>query len=143
MKLVLAVLADFASVTQDGKLNILGIFHELNPPVLPFPFPQMFLVASFEAEPAEYGKRHSMRVVLRDKNDDNAEMLSLEGEVQTPKPARPEAVGYVNQAIGLSGVTFEHAGDYVFSILVNGEEKATVPLRVNEVGNDTSGGPDV
>jgi hypothetical protein len=143
MKVALAVLADFASVTQDGKLNILGIFHEVKPPFLPFPFPQMFLVASFEAEPADYGKHHSIRVILRRKNDDGTEILSLDGEMQTPNPTRPGATGYVNQVVGLSGVTFERAGDYLFSILVNGEGKATVPLHVYEAERDPIGGSDV
>ena len=32
-----AVLADYANVSQDGKLNIMGIFQEINPSFLPFP----------------------------------------------------------------------------------------------------------
>src|SRR5215217_3944288 len=48
MEVKLAVLADYANVSQDGKLNIMGIFQEINAPSLPFPLPQMFLVVPFE-----------------------------------------------------------------------------------------------
>lgn len=44
MDVNLALLADYANVSQDGKLNIMGIFQEVNPPVLPFALPQMYLV---------------------------------------------------------------------------------------------------
>jgi hypothetical protein len=35
MEVTLAVLADYANVTGSGKLNVMGIFGEVNPPVLP------------------------------------------------------------------------------------------------------------
>jgi len=35
MRVKLAVLADYASITREGKLNILGIFDEINPQQLP------------------------------------------------------------------------------------------------------------
>ena len=35
MDVTVAVLADYANVSQDGKLNIMGIFQEINPPMLP------------------------------------------------------------------------------------------------------------
>ncbi len=142
MRVTLAVLADHANVTQDGKLNIIGIFQEVNPPFLPFPLPQIFLVATFEAEPPDYGREQSIRVALRAKNGGDSEMLALEGQALVPQPTRPGGPVYLNQALGLSGVTFERAGDYEFSISVEGEEKATVPLRVNKVRRDLAGGPD-
>jgi hypothetical protein len=89
MKATLAVLADYANVTQDGKLNIMGIFHEVNAPFLPFPLPQMFLVASFKVESAEYGKEQLIRLALRDKNGGDSEMLYLEGQAQAPQPTSP------------------------------------------------------
>jgi hypothetical protein len=143
MKLELAVLADFASLTQDGKLNILGIFHEVNPPMLPFPLPQLYLVTSFEAESEDYGKQRLIRVVLREENDVGAEMLAIEGLAQVPQPTRSGEIVLVNHVLGLSGVTFERAGAYEFSISVDGEGKAAVSLRVTDVADDPRGDPNV
>jgi len=126
----LAVLADYANVSQDGKLNIMGIFQEVNPPVLPFPLPQMYLVVSFAAEPAEFDTVKDIKIALLD-NDGN-EMLALEGRAQVPRPQRPGMRAYMNELIGLSGITFERAGDFAFAILVGGETKETVSLHVNE-----------
>jgi hypothetical protein len=130
VEVTLAVLADYANVSQDGKLNIMGIFQEVNPPVLPFPLPQMFLVVSFEAGPAEFGSRKNVRIALLD--NDGSEMLALEGQVDVQRPPRPGRRAYINQVIGLNGITFPRAGDYAFSILVGGETKEAVGVHVNE-----------
>jgi hypothetical protein len=37
-----------------------------------------------------------------------------------------------DQIIGLQNVIFEKPGDYQFAILVNGETKKTVPLKVRQ-----------
>ena len=126
----LAVLADYANVSQDGKLNIMGIFQEINPPFLPFPLPQMYLVVSFSAGPAEIGTVRNLRIPLL--HSDGQELLAMEAQMTIPRPNRPGSRAYINQTIGLAGVTFERPGDYAFSILVGDDEKATVPLHVND-----------
>ena len=136
MDVNLAVPADYANVSQASKLNIVGIFQEVNPPVLPFALPQMYLVISFVAGPAEFGSVKNIRIVLLD-NDGN-EMLALEGQAQVPRPPRPGRRAFINQVIGLNGITFQRPGDYAFSILVGGETKETVGLHVNEP--NTGGG---
>jgi hypothetical protein len=131
----LAVLADYANVSQDGKLNIMGMFEEVNPPFLPFPVPQMYLVVSFVAGPAEFNSTKNIRIALLD-NDGN-EMLALEGQVPVQRPARPGRRAFINQVVGLNGVRFERSGDYEFAILIGGEQRGTATLHVNEP--DTGG----
>ena len=126
----LAVLADYANVSQDGKLNIMGIFQEVNPPVLPFALPQMYLVISFEAGPAEFGSTKNVRIALLE--SDGSEMLALEGQTEVPRPPRPGSRAFMNQVIGLNGITFQQPGDYAFSILVGGETKETIGLHVHK-----------
>jgi hypothetical protein len=126
-----AVLADYANVSQDGKLNIMGIFQEINAPELPLQLPQMYLVLSFTAGPAEFGLVRDIRVVLL--HSDGQEVFALEAQMQVPNAARPGRRAYINETIGLAGVPFQQAGDYAFSILVGDDEKATVPLYVNDL----------
>jgi hypothetical protein len=136
MDVKLAVLADYANVAQNGKLNIMGIFQEINAPSLPFQLPQMYLVLTFEAGGAEFGQQKLLRIVLLD--SDGNEKIALEGEVQVPRPPRRGSRAYINEAIGLAGVPFEKAGDYEFAILVSGETKQSVPLHVNDLSNGGS-----
>ena len=129
MDVNLALVADYANVSQDGKLNIMGIFQEVNPPFLPFQLPQMYLVISFEAGPAEFDSVKNIRVALLD-NDGN-ELLALVGQVQVPRPPRPGRRAFINQVVGLNGVRFVRPGDYEFSILIGGETRGTTPVHVN------------
>jgi hypothetical protein len=135
----LAILADYASVAHDGKLNVMGIITEVNTQQLPFALPQMYLVFSLEAEPREYGKESPVRVVLRYENGEGGQILDLQGALQVPQPERPGRV-IANQLIGLGGVTLERAGTYTFSISVGEEEVVAVPLDVNVVGDELTGG---
>lgn len=136
MEVTVAVLADYANVSKDGKLNIMGIFQEVNAPELPYQLPQMYLVLSFTAGPAEFASVKNVRVVLL--HSDGQEVFSLRAQMQVPNAARPGRRAYINETIGLAGVPFQQAGDYAFSILVGDDEKATVPLYVNDLS--TGGG---
>ena len=52
--------------------------------------------------------------------------------MQVPKAKRPGSRAYINEAIGLAGLKFAQAGDYAFHVLIGDDEKASVPLHVNE-----------
>ena len=80
-----AVLADYANVSREGKLNIMGIFQEINAPFLPFPLPQMYLVMSLTAAPAEFDTVRNIRVALQ--HSDGEELLQIEGQLRVPRPS--------------------------------------------------------
>jgi hypothetical protein len=130
-----AVLADYANLSQDGKLNIMGIFQEINPPTMPFTLPQMYLVMSFSAGPAEFNTTRDIRIPLL--HSDGQEILAMEAQMRVPRARRPGSRAYINETIGLAGTTFPQAGDYAFHILIGDDEKAVVPLHVNK---PTTGG---
>ena len=55
MRVKLALLADSANVSREGKLNLLGIFDAIFARELPTSHPHMHLVLRFEALPADAG----------------------------------------------------------------------------------------
>lgn len=130
MDLTLAVLADYANITEDGKLNIMGVFGEINPPTLPFALPMMFLVIGFSASPSEVGAKQEIRIALI--SEEGRELFNLESSVVASPPKRSDRPAYIQSIIGLGGCKFEREGMYHFAIMVNGEEKRRLPLRVNE-----------
>ncbi len=131
MRVTLAALADYANVTMEGKLNIMGIFQEINPPVLPFQLPQMFLVVSFSAAPSEAPAQKHLQVKLL--AEDGAAVISAQQTLPVQTPNRPGARVITNAVLGFGGLQFTAPGDYAFSILIDGDEKESVPLRVNPV----------
>ena len=130
METKLAVLADFASITREGKLNILGIFDEINPPKLPAQLPIFYVVISYEAGPAEFETEKSTQIAMTDA--DGNVMVRLEQKITVPRASRPGTRSTMNQISGIVGLPFPRAGDYQFAILIDGREDKTVRLRINE-----------
>jgi hypothetical protein len=129
----LAVLAEYAGVSSDNRLNILGIFEDINPRTFPATVPHIYAVLSCEADPTEYGKKFPVRAALLDADSDDNEILALEALVEVPRPSPQSEKVIVNQIVGLTSVQFDHPGNYRFSFSVEGEEIASVPLRANKV----------
>jgi len=130
MDVTLAVLADYANISREGKLNILGVFTDVNPPFLPWNLPQMYVVVSVEAGASEAGIEMPFRILLWD--GDGKEILNLEQKVPTPAPSRPGVRATINNIIALAGIPFNKPGEYAFYIHVAGEEKRRIAFRVNE-----------
>jgi len=135
LEVTLAVAADYANITNDGKLNIMGIFEEVNPTGFPTLLQQMFLVISFEAGPAEFGAQKVVHIAFMD--DDGNRKVTLDVPVVVPRPVRPGSRAYFSQVIGLGGLPIEAPGDHQFAILVGGETKGSVSLHVNEPIDET------
>lgn len=121
-----AVLADYANITSDGKLNIMGIFDVIRAPSFPVIHPTMRLVLRLQGSPSERGSIKSIQIKMLDA--DGKQLLEIATSLSIPEaaPLNPD----FPQIIELNGIPFMHPGAYVFSILVNGEEKATVPFTV-------------
>lgn len=128
MEVPLAVLADAANVSREGKLNIFGIFGRIIASNFPSLHPQMQLVLTFEAESVEGGQEKKIEVRLMD--GDGNMVLAITGTLKVPKAKNPAYPIVINHIFPLPGVPFPKAGDYAFKILVNGETKKTVPLLV-------------
>jgi uncharacterized protein DUF6941 len=129
MEVTLAVLADGANVTQDGKLNILGVFHALGASSYPATHPQMFLVVCFEADRSEEGKNKKVEIQLADEDGNRLFAVSAAAIVPTGPPGQ---VIRMNQILALNNVRFPKAGDYVFNILIGDDHKAAVELKLVE-----------
>jgi hypothetical protein len=134
MNVKLAVLADFASISREGKLNILGIFDELNTAEFPARLPIFYVVVAYEAGPAEFDSEKATQIVLTD--DDGNVMVRLEQKIKVSPAKRPGTRSTMNQITGIVGLPFPKAGSYQFAILIDGREEETVRLRVNELKGD-------
>lgn len=124
-----AVLADYAMVSKEGKLSIIGIFERLFAAKCPVSHPQMCLVLSFEADIADAGKEHKLEFQLIDQ-DGNVQ-LGFGGPMQVAPPPPGENLRF-NHIVNLNNVQFKEFGSYEFKVLVNGEVRAGVPVRISE-----------
>jgi hypothetical protein len=130
MNISMALLADCANISQEGKLNIMGIFDRVNAKSLPVVHPQMQLVITIEADRAEAEKEHRIEIQLID--SDGAKLFGIEGQMKfaTPSPGERIKINYTSQ---LNNVKFDRFGTHEFKILINNEVRKSVPLIVAEV----------
>lgn len=141
MEVSLALLADAANATENHKLNVLGIFGVINPPVLPYRHPSMTLVLKFEVDPVEANTEKTIEVVLVD--PDGRELNRIAIQSRLPNPPAPGVPIELAMNLGLNGVQFTRPGPHAFVILVNGETKKRVPMVVtNPVPTSAQGDDD-
>ena len=128
MDIDLAVIADAANVSQEGKLNILGVFDTIWAREFPFRHAAMVFVIRARADFTEQGP-HQLDVRLMDA--DGSQLFKAGGPLQVPagvpgRPLKPHVI------MGLSGISFPSPGDYSFEVSVDGHHMKSVPLYVVE-----------
>lgn len=134
MEVKFAVIADHASITREGKLNVLGIFDIINTRTFPVRLPLFYVVVSYVAGAAEFDNTKQVEIVLSD--EDGNRLLALRQELKVARPQISGTLGTANQIAGIAGCPFNKPGSYQFDILVNGDSKKTISLRVNQITQD-------
>ncbi len=130
MDVAVALLADFANQSVDGKLNILGVFDTIYSIKYPAVHPEMKLVLRFRMHPAEVDDPKRVRIQLRD--DHGRKLLELGGEMTvSPREGQvsPGDMISSDSILGINGLPLEAPGAYEFVVLVNEEVKATIPFK--------------
>jgi hypothetical protein len=130
MKARVAVLADCANVTADGKLNIMGVFNVIKAQRVPVAHSQMQLVLSLVPDPWETNTTVPLEIQLVDA--DGRVLFSLKGQVAFGAAAAGEQ-STANYLLGLNNTVFERFGGYEFKVLAGDEPFATLPLLVQQV----------
>jgi hypothetical protein len=126
MQVKLALLADYANVTAEGKLNILGIFDRISVNEIPAVHPQMHLILRLEAHPAERNRSHNVEIRLYD--PDGQIVFEVKGDV-VPHGNAGQTIA-TNQILTLNNLQLNKSGAYNFVVLVNNDVKSEVPLGV-------------
>jgi len=128
MECSLALAADAANTESGGKLNVLGVFDVIRADKFPYVIPQFYVVVRFTAGPAEFGLKKQFELVIL--NPDGQPIGGrIQGKASVPHPTDGNRSNMV-LILRMVNVPFEKAGGYAISILVGGEEKASIPLEV-------------
>jgi hypothetical protein len=130
MQVKIALLADSANISREGKLNILGVFDTIYTHQFPTTHPHMHLVLRFSASPQEAGRACALEVQLV--AQDGRVVFGITGSLGVPHVEPGEMVG-VDHVLAFANLVFAEAGRYAFRITVDGVEAASVPLRVESM----------
>jgi hypothetical protein len=139
MEVSLAVLADYANVSREGKLNIMGIFDRIYVRQLPGQFPSMQVVIRLEARFAEMGREHTIQIQLQD--PDGETIFDINGNF-TPMGGQAGETAPLNHIIGLGNLPLKKTGGHAVIIWVDNDLKKEIPLKVDKApAEPAEGGP--
>ena len=131
MKATLAVAADNANVSTDGKLNIIGVFQEFTAEAFPSLVAQLTLVISWAAEPVEFNSQKEVRITFMGPDpDEKIDLPPL--QLAIPEASRPGEPAIAHQILTLRELPLLRSGPHAFFVVVGGEPKTRIPLYVRE-----------
>ena len=137
MRLILSLACDDAELRPDGKLDIQGVFNELNAPGFPAAQDRMTVVFVMEWERDVSGSV-PFRADLVD--EDGQKMLTIQGHTEV-HAAGAGAPATTRLVMPLERVVFPHPGAYRFLLSARGQEVEGIPMHVVEVeGGNRPGG---
>ncbi len=130
MHVRLAVLADAANATPEGKLNILGEFNVLYSSSFPFVWPRLFLALKLEFEgtdPREF--RFRIRMI----DPDAMQLHELRGQAGRGPNFAPGNPGSFPLIAEIRNARIVREGDHAFEVYVNDQLLETIPLYIFRV----------
>lgn len=126
MQVSFALFADAANLSQEGKLNILGVFDALQVGSLPSIHPRAHLVVHLKGTPLDTGT-HS--VALRWVNPSGRELWQSTGELNVGAP--PSGVLEMDlPLIAQIDLPMDEAGGYLMIVAVDGTMAREIPVQV-------------
>lgn len=126
MYIQFALFADGANISQEGKLNILGVFDAVQVQGLPAVHPRATLVVRLKGSRADEGVH---RVGLHWLNPSGAELWSSTGELEVMAPPN-EATELDFPLIAAVDLPLDAAGAYTMRISLDDEPKSDLRLQV-------------
>jgi len=128
MRVLNFLVADYANVAEGGKINVMGIFNRIFAHEFPTRQPEMHLVVKLDASPAEYDSDRKLTIKLLDESG-RQEIVNWSRDIHIPKGSGGERTE-INQILRLRDVVFPKPGAYQFSVIVDKDEKSTLPITV-------------
>jgi hypothetical protein len=128
VQVTFAHLCDYASISREGKLSVMGIFTTIHTAVFPSIHPMLYVVFEIELSPAELNKEIRARVELADA--DGNELAKAEATFAVGGKAVPGERPTIPYVVPIGGLPLQKAGRYQWSIWLNENHQRDVPFEV-------------
>jgi hypothetical protein len=130
VRVLYALVCEEARDRHDGRIDAIGVFHQLYAPGFPAQQEQMVVAIGIEWDGGETG-RHEFRIDLTDPSGSPA--LTINGHTDVADRTPGEAPPQTRLVMPLEGVVFPGAGTYNFELIVSeGERLPLCPLHLVE-----------
>jgi hypothetical protein len=126
MLVAFALFADAANLSQEGKLNVMGVFDALQVGSVPAVHPRAHLVVHLKGTLSDVG-RHT--VTLRWINPKGSELWTSTGELNVGQP--PAGVSEMDlPLIAQIDLPIDSGGPYRMTVSLDDRQSAEVPVQV-------------
>lgn len=134
MKKILFLTADYANVTADGKINIMGIFNKIWAHQFPCVHPSFFLIIKIGLELGEFEPQKNIKLKLF---DEKGKLISdvFDKDVTFPSPKNGEFPEH-QIIIEFKGVPFQNAGVYQYVLLIDNKQLDKLDLHVQQATSE-------
>ena len=126
-----AHLCEKAFLSQNGNLNLIGIFERISSPKFPLSFPQLSIVTSLTGDPGE----HQLMIKIINKKDQSeiTKDITLNITIQNPEnQSNPQAQNL--RIIGdINNISLQEIGEYEVKIFLNRHQAYAIPFSVEKV----------
>ena len=136
MHVSFALFADAANLSQEGKLNILGVFDALQVAALPAIHPRAHLVVHLKGTGSDVGQH---TVTFRWLNPNGSELWNSSGDLNVGAP--PPGVAEMDlPLIAQLDLPMDNPGGYVMAIAIDGDHTVDVSVQVRTAAQMTPNG---
>jgi hypothetical protein len=126
MKLLYALLCDYAFLSVDRKVNIIGVFETINAQKFPITHPKFVIVGSI----APTKKKFKMKLNIVGGSSEAPILGDIqEREVDLPEDGKKQNFNFIVEVINAN---FAKPGVYKVEISIDGETIGSIPFRVVE-----------
>ena len=135
MDVTFAHLCDYATISRENKLSVLGIFSQINALEIPFVHPQAYLAFEVEADYAEIGK--PFRIEIEIVGDEGVKIFRAEAELtlqSSPTQPKPVDRPRSEQILPITGLNLKRAGTYDINLFINQRLLKQLRFRVAPIG---------
>lgn len=130
----IVLLADYANLTGNGKLNVMGVFRQIYAHHFPCRHLSMYLVIKLQTDPIE--EIRGERILIARLIDADASVLhELELPFKFPERIgglRPEA----NFILNINNIDFPYPGDYAWHVMVENENYGQFEFYLSQQPTD-------
>jgi hypothetical protein len=123
-----------AATDQQGKLNVLGAFDNIWAKNVPAMHPACSVVTRVRFAKIEDGN-HSVRIQIIDQDGKNIGP-KLEGGISVRTAPNLDS-SVANLILNIQRLEFKQYGQYRIDLAIDGDIKASLPLHVKEIPNQT------
>lgn len=131
IKVLFAHLCEKAFLSQNGNLNLIGIFERITSHQFPINFPQLSIVASLEGQEGQH--QMVIKIINLAKGEEIIKPITLNINIETkpdaPKPTEPQHLRIIGD---INNLNLQEVGKYEVQIFLNNEKVHSVPFAVEK-----------